>query len=154
MHLGMNNTDGFDKDFPAQNTATGYTKFIENGEVKWNNNQFTRIMRGSPSGGIYSTIDDMMKYASAIRNQKLFPLAFQETLMQPRPELNVPFHSYLFFNSTDQSDRYVFHTGDGQGTNCYFKMYLDTGYTYIILSNMNSPSAKILADVLDQLMSN
>jgi CubicO group peptidase (beta-lactamase class C family) len=151
--LGMNNTDGFDKDFPAQNTATGYTKFIENGEVKWNNNQYTRIMRGSPSGGIYSTVEDLMKYASAIRNNKLFPHRFQETLINPRPELNVPFHSYLFFNSTDQNDNYVFHSGDGQGTNCYFKMYLDSGYTYIILSNMNSPSAKILGDVLDQLLS-
>ena len=95
-----------------------------------------------------------MKYASAIRNHKLFPLAFQETLMKPRPDLTVPFHSYLFFNSTDENHRYVFHSGDGQGTNCYFKMYLDSGYTYIILSNMNSPSAKILADVLDQLLSN
>ena len=152
--LGMSDTDGFDKDFPALNTATGYTKYIENGEVKWNNNQYTRIMRGSPSGGIYSTIEDLMKYASAIRNIKLFSHSFQETLMQPCPELNVPFHSYLFFNSTDQNDRYVFHSGDGQGTNCYFKMYLDSGYTYIILSNMNSPSARILADVLDQLLSN
>jgi len=152
--LGMNDTDGFDKDFPALNTATGYTKYIENGMVKWNNNQYTRIMRGSPSGGIYSTMEDLMKYASAIRNNMLFPHSFQETLLQPRPELNVPFHSYLFFNSTDQNDRYVFHSGDGQGTNCYFKMYLNWGYTYIILSNMNSPSAKILADVLDQLLSN
>jgi CubicO group peptidase (beta-lactamase class C family) len=151
--LGMNNTDGFDKDFPAQNTATGYTKVIDNGEVKWNNNQYTRIMRGSPSGGIYSTAEDLMKFASAIRNNKLFSPEYQEILIKPRPELSVSFHSYLFFNSTDQNNRQISHSGDGQGTNCYFKMFLDSGYTYIILSNMSRPSANILAVVLDQLLS-
>ena len=41
---GMVNTDGFDKDIPVKNRATGYTKVYENGAVNWNNHQFTRIM--------------------------------------------------------------------------------------------------------------
>lgn len=150
--LGMSNTDGYDKDFPAPNTATGYTKVIDNGVIKWNNNLYTRVMRGSPSGGIYSTADDLMKFAFAIRNHQLFSPEYQEMLVQSRPELNVPFHGYLFFNAGAKTNRQVSHSGDGQGANCYFKMYLDSGYSYIILSNMSRPSANILADVLDQLL--
>lgn len=151
---GMLNTDGYDKDIPVKNRATGYTKVYENGEATWNNHQFTRIMRGSPSGGIYSTVEDMLKFDIAIRSNKLLSPEYSEILLKGRPELNASFHSYGFFNSEGAAGRELRHKGDGQGMNSHFKMYLDSGYTYIILSNYSPPSANIVASVLDQLINN
>ena len=149
---GMVNTDGFDKDSPVKNRATGYTKVYENGSVTWNNHQFTRIMRGSPSGGIYSTIEDMLKFDIAIRSNILLSPEYSEILLEGRPELNASFHSYGFFNSKGAAGRELRHKGDGQGMNCHFKMYLDSGYTYVVLSNYSPPSANIVANVIDQLL--
>ena len=151
---GMMNTDGFDKDVPVKNRATGYTKVYQNGEVGWNNHQFTRIMRGSPSGGIYSTAEDLLKFDIALESNKLLSEEFMEILLKGRPELNASFHGYGFFNHEGVSGREISHKGDGQGINCNFKMYLDAGYTYIVLSNYSQPSANIVANVIDQLFSN
>ena len=149
---GMINTDGYDKDIPVNNRATGYTKVYEDGVVSWNNHQFTRIMRGSPSGGIYSTVEDMLKFDKAIRSNKLLSPEYSEILLEGRPELNASFHSYGFFVSDGAAGRVASHKGDGQGMNCQFKMYIDSGYTIVILSNYSAPSANIVANVIDQLI--
>lgn len=151
--VGMFNTDGYDKDYPVINRATGYTKVYENGEVKWNNHQFTRIMRGSPSGGIYSTVEDLMIFDEAIRTNMLLSAEYTDILIKGRPELNVSFHGYGFFNAEGVAGRELSHKGDGQGMNCHFKMFLDSGYTYIVLSNYSPPSANIVAKIIDQLIS-
>lgn len=151
---GMTNTDGFDKDRPVKNLATGYTKMYENGEVYWNNHQYTRIMKGSPSGGIYSTVDDLFKYDMAIRSNKLLSPDYSRILYAGRPELNTPYHSYGFFVSEGVAGRVASHQGDGRGVNCQFKMYLDSGYTIIVLSNYSQPSANIVTNVIEQLIIN
>jgi hypothetical protein len=75
----------------------GLAKVIDDGAVNWNNNLYIRVIRGSPIGGIYSTGDDLMRFAFAIRNHQLFSPEYQEMLVQSHPVLNVPFHVYLFF---------------------------------------------------------
>jgi CubicO group peptidase (beta-lactamase class C family) len=151
---GMANTDGFDKDSPVKNRATGYTKVYQNGKAGWNNHQFTRILRGSPSGGIYSTAEDLLIFAEAIRSNKLLSRKYTEILLQGRPELNASFHGYGFFNAEGAAGLELSHKGDGQGMNCHFKMFPETGYTFVVLSNYSSPSANIIANVFDQLIAN
>lgn len=151
---GMYNTDGYDKDYAVINRATGYTKVYENNLIRWNNHQFTRIVRGSPSGGIYSTAEDLLLFANAIDSNKLLPSDYDDFLMEGKPELNVSFHSYAFFISTGAAGRIASHKGDGRGTNCHFIMYLDSGYTIIILSNYSAPSANIVENIIEQLMMN
>ena len=152
--IGMINTDGFDKDSPVINRATGYTKVYENGVANWNNHQYTRIMKGSPSGGIYSTTEDILKFAIALESNKLLSPEYTEILLEGRPDLNASFHSYGFFISNGIAGRVASHKGDGRGMNCQFKMYLDLGYTFIILSNYSAPSANIVANIIDQLITN
>ena len=74
--------------------------------------------------------------------------------MEGRPDLNASFHSYGFFISNGIAGRVASHKGDGRGMNCQFKMYLDLGYTFIILSNYSAPSANIVANIIDQLITN
>lgn len=71
---GMQNTYGFSKDEPVENRATGYTKQFDKEKITWNNHQFTKIMKGSPSGGVYSTSEDLFKFAVALSNGKIIPM--------------------------------------------------------------------------------
>ncbi len=148
----MVNTGGFYKDRPIENRATGYSKIYENGKAAWDNHQFTRVMRGSPSGGVYSTIEDMLKFDIALRTDKLLSHKYSKLFFEGRPELNASFHSYGFFISKGNAGLVASHQGDGRGVNCQFKMFLDSGYTIVVLSNYSQPSANIVANVIDQLI--
>lgn len=149
---GMLNSGGFFKDRPVKNRATGYSKIYEEGKINWDNHQFTRIMRGSASGGVYSTVGDLYKFDKAIRANKLLSEKNTELLYEGHPELNTSFHSYAFFINNNNAGRILNHKGDGRGMNCQFKMYLDSGYTFIVLSNYSAPSANIVANVFEQLV--
>ena len=151
---GMNNTGGFYKDRPVENRATGYTKIYENNKVTFDNHHFTRILRGSPSGGAYSTVEDFLKFDIALRTNKLLTVKSTTLLFEGRPELNAGFHSYGFFIEEGNAGKIATHKGDGRGVNAQFTMYLDNGYTFVVLSNYSRPSAKIMSDIINALINN
>lgn len=151
---GMNNTGGFYKDRPVKNCATGYTKLYENDTVSFDNHQYTRIMRGSPSGGAYSTVEDFLKFETALRTNKLLSIENTKLLFEGRKELNVDFHSYGFFIGETSAGKVASHKGDGRGVNAQFNMYLDKGYTFVVLSNYSRPSADLMADIISSLINN
>lgn len=149
---GMNNTGGFYKDRPVKNRATGYTKIYENAGVTFDNHQFTRVLRGSPSGGAYSTVEDFLKFDLALRTNKVLSASGTEHIFKGRPELNAGFHSYMFFVEEGDAGKVATHSGDGTGVNAQFNMYLDKGYTFVVLSNYSRPSGKIVADIISALI--
>ena len=150
----MNNTGGFYKDRPVKNRATGYTKIYENTGVTFDNHQYTRVLRGSPSGGAYSTVEDLLKFDVALREHKLLSAENTALLFTGRPELNAGFHSYGFFIEEGDAGKIVSHSGDGRGVNAQVTMYLDKGYTFGVLSNYSRPSGKIIADIITALINN
>lgn len=149
---GMTNSGGFDKDRPVKNRATGYTKIWQNEDFIWTDHQGTRILKGCPSGGVYSTAEDLLLFDLALQNNKLLSPENTKLLFTGFPELNASFHSSCFFLSNNSSGQTASHQGDGSGVNCQFKKYVSQGYTAIVLSNYSPPSANIVADVIDQMM--
>ena len=152
MPSGMLNSGGYYKDRPLTDRATGYTKIYGNKGIEWDNNHFTRIMRGTASGGVYSTAEDLIKFSNAIKSEKLLSKEYNKLLFEGRPELNASFHSYAFFLNSSSKGKVLSHKGDGRGMNCQFKMYIDSEYTIVVLSNYSAPSANIVANVITQLM--
>jgi hypothetical protein len=122
--------------------------------VTFDNHQFTRVLRGSPSGGVYSTVEDFLKFDIALRTNKLLSVESTKLLFKGRPELNAGFHSYGFFIEEGDAGNIATHRGDGRGVNAQFNMYLDNGYTFVVLSNYSRPSAKIMADIISALINN
>lgn len=92
------------------------------------------------------------KFNIALRSNKLLSPEYTKILFEERPELNVSFHSYGFFLSNSEVGRVASHKGDVRGINCQFKMFLDSGYTVVVLSNYSQPSANIVANVIDQMI--
>lgn len=148
----MTNSDFFEKDRPVLNRATGYIKEVKDSSVQWQNNRFTRVMKGGPSGGSYSTVEDLLKFDIALRNNRLLNSKYTQMILSAKPELNSPFYGYGFFINESPAGRIASHGGDGSGISCQYKMYLDIGYTVIILSNYNVPAANIVDEVIHQML--
>jgi CubicO group peptidase (beta-lactamase class C family) len=149
---GMANTDAYEKDRPVPNRATGYMKVDTGAGPEWMNNRYTRVMKGGPSGGSFSTAEDLLKFDVALRGHRLLSPQYTELVLSPKPEVGSPFYGYGFFVSESGAGRVAHHSGDGSGIEATFRMYLDAGYTVIVLSNYNRPAASIVDRVLHQLI--
>lgn len=67
---GMTATDSYLRDPGPPNRATGYTR-RDAADGAWRENTAMLPGRGSPAGGGYSTVDDLKRFADALRSGKL-----------------------------------------------------------------------------------
>ncbi|HEX6904058.1 MAG TPA: serine hydrolase domain-containing protein [Thermoanaerobaculia bacterium] len=68
---GMTGTGAFDLDDPVANRAVGYTRRNPRGPASdggRRSNLFLTAFKGSPAGGGYSTVDDMLRLDAALRS--------------------------------------------------------------------------------------
>ena len=149
---GMTNSGDWSKDQPVLNRAAGYTKEPTDSGARWWTNIVTRVMKGSPSGGCYSTGPDLLRFAIALRAHKLLSPEYTEIVLSGKPEINAPNAGYGFYVSEGAAGRIAQHSGDGRGINAEFSIYLDAGYTLIVLSNYNRPAADIVEQVIHQML--
>jgi CubicO group peptidase (beta-lactamase class C family) len=127
--LGMENTDFYEADVPTENLASGYTRDPENESAPRRNNIYTRPARGSSAGGGYSTAGDLLKFANALKSGKIKNPAFEKDAPQPR---DAPFASMPG----------VGVAGGAPGLNAVLESGLPGGYTILVMSNYDPPSAE------------
>jgi D-alanyl-D-alanine carboxypeptidase len=122
---GMKDTESLRSDSKEPRMAKGYT--TPTGTDKWVNNFDTLPRRGSSAGGGYSTVGDMLKFANAIENGTLkAPESLQKG---ERSMIAAMFKGGLGF------------AGGAPGINAIIESRLPGGYTLIVLSNYDPPSA-------------
>jgi len=125
---GMNNSDHYEMDVPTPNLAIGYTKMDEEGQLvkgPRRSNLFLIGVKGSPAGGGYSTVGDMLKFCTALRNHKLLNPKYTELVLQPARART----------AEEAKPRQFGHAGGAPGVGAIFKMYLDLDYVSVVLSN-------------------
>ena len=112
---GMENTDSYEVDVVTPNLAMGYRRDANGVRVS---NVYTTPARGSSAGGGYSTAEDLLKFTIALRTNKL--LSEAQTKRTLPGGLGV--------------------AGGAPGINA--ELEIDPGgYTVIVLSNYDPPSA-------------
>ncbi|MFT3746252.1 MAG: serine hydrolase domain-containing protein [Pyrinomonadaceae bacterium] len=116
---GMASSDSYAMDELPANTAVGYMS-PERG--KHSPNTPMQPARGSSAGGGYSTADDMLRFANALRAKKLV----------------IPDDNGGFPAEFDAAG----FAGGSPGVNAVFATNGKTGYTIIVLSNFDPPSAE------------
>lgn len=125
--LGMKDTDHFADDARTPNLATGYTRQRDAGGTPdaagLAPNHGSRPMRGSPAGGGYSTLDDLLRFTRAIRAGRLVP----ESLAKDFPDLRPQGQPGIGFG------------GGAPGINA--SVELNGPYTIIVLANLDPPAA-------------
>jgi CubicO group peptidase (beta-lactamase class C family) len=123
---GMENTDSYEVDANVPNLATGYLR-NESGERV--SNVYTKPARGSSAGGGYSTLEDLLKFTIALQNNKLLS-----------PENSRKLGGGLGI------------AGGAPGINAALEFNQASGYTIIVLSNYDPPSAGNVSEQIRKLI--
>lgn len=127
--LGMTDTKFYESDKPTPNVAEGYTKNSPNqiDKNRRQNNFDTRPARGSSAGGGYSTLADMLKFSLALQNGKV----------------HLP---------NQQNFSGIGIAGGAPGINAMLEVMPQSGYTIVVLSNYDPPSAGTVSKELRNLV--
>ncbi len=139
---------GFDElDHLEPNTARGYVKEQEDETVSWRSNQLNCSWKGTPAGGAYSTVEDLLKFERALKENLLVSPETKALLFAPKEKLGARSYGYGFSVRQFDGQLKVGHTGGYVGINNAFSMYLNNDYTVIILCNIDLISGSAVSDI-------
>jgi len=158
---GMKNTFFYEPDNKSPHIAIGYTIFDGTGRRQPGARKETRVLpiakhRGGPAGGGYSTVEDLLKFANALHNHKLLNAKSTDLIMTRKIDVGNAQagsnkYGYGFYDEIFKGTRIVGHGGDFPGVNTRFEMYINSGYTVIVLSNYDHPAAQRVAAKLREM---
>jgi len=143
----MSNTDTYHRDSYVENLAVGYTNMNRNDPegkgYKWNN-AYMLSPRGTPAGGAYSTVEDLLKFDTALRSHKLLKSNYTQYLLsrfQGSP--STP------FVLPKKTSRVV---GGAPGVSAFWGMDFQSSYSIIVLSNYDLPVATEVAEEIIRML--
>jgi CubicO group peptidase (beta-lactamase class C family) len=99
---------------------------------------------GDAAAGGYSTATDLLKFADALTKHRLLDRAHTRLLTTGTVPSPWGKYGYGFVDTVDAGVRRIGHTGDSPGTNGTLSIW-ESGYTVVVLSNMDPPTATRLA---------
>ena len=121
------------------------------GELK--NNLFMHVVKGGPAGGGYSTVEDLLRFSSALMNNKLLSPKYTELMITGKVQTdpNV-MYCYGFRNRVENGHHIVGHTGGFPGINGYLGIFTDLGYTVVVLSNIDEGNSEVVPFIEELLV--
>jgi CubicO group peptidase (beta-lactamase class C family) len=137
---GMASTDSFEADVVVANLAEGYTHRwepgAEVGDGPRRRNIYSRPARGSAAGGGYSTAEDLLRFANALRGDTLLSPEWTDWMLsgvepggerQPRDQGGLGF------------------AGGAPGISATLEIDLGRDTTVVVMSNYDPPAATDIA---------
>jgi CubicO group peptidase (beta-lactamase class C family) len=155
---GMSNTDSYEKDANTPNLAIGLTRMNSNGQPEpttpRRENTSSRPAKGSPAGGGYSTVGDLLKFVVALQNHQLLNKKFTEIVTTGKIEVGGPMgkYAYGFGDKIFNGKHIVGHNGGAPGIAANLDIFPELGYTSIILSNYDPPAVMPLIMKIRELI--
>lgn len=140
---GMKSSGSFPITQKVPNLAIGYMREDDGGPLKPNTASLP--WRGSSAGGGDSTVGDLLRFDQALRNNKLVSAELTRTITTgkvspPRFPGNAKY-AYGFGDKDSGGDRVVGHNGGAPGMNAQLDIHWNTGYTVVVLANLDPPVA-------------
>jgi CubicO group peptidase (beta-lactamase class C family) len=144
---GMNSTDSLPEDRNAPDRSIGYTKF--GGGTTWKPNSDTLPYRGTSAGGGYSTVGDLLAFATAVQDHKLLDAHYTDLLTTGHTQIvESEKYAYGFMDKTEAGVRSFGHGGGAPGMNGDLRIYPASGYVIVVLANLDPPAASRPADFI------
>jgi CubicO group peptidase (beta-lactamase class C family) len=103
------------------------------------------VIRGGPAGGGYSTVEDLVRFAEALKAGKLVSQETFRLLTTPKPEVNSPRYGFGF--GADPGTGVVGHNGGFSGISSNLDIFQGTGYVAVVLSNYGDASQPIVEEI-------
>jgi D-alanyl-D-alanine carboxypeptidase len=142
---GMTGTASEPEDQVVAERSVGYWRPAGS----WQPNTDTLPYRGTSAGGGYSTVEDLLKFATALQTHKL--LNAQHTEMLTTGKVDTPGggkYAYGIQDSMTNGTRCFGHGGGAPGMNGDLKICPGPGYVIAVLSNLDPPAASRVADFI------
>ncbi len=137
--------------------AIGYTELSPEGKMTPGNRRPSERFstdRGSAAGGGITTCQDMLNFMEALRNNQLVSAEMKSILLTERTAGHRPGEQYAygFITRTTGDERVVGHSGGFPGVDAQVDMYLDGGWTVVVLANyegVGEPVARRMQTLLE-----
>jgi CubicO group peptidase (beta-lactamase class C family) len=140
---GMTSTGSEPEDKAVPNRSVGYTKMDS---TVWAPNTDTLPYRGTSAGGGYSTVEDLARFAEALKNHKLLDAQYTEMLTTGKPGTPDNSYAYGFEDRLINGMRCFGHGGGAPGMNGDLRVCPDSGYVVAVLANLDPPAATRVSD--------
>jgi CubicO group peptidase (beta-lactamase class C family) len=131
---GMFDTDSDLLDRDPPNTATGYTR--TDGDLR--SNLFSHVIRGSPAGGGFSTVADLLNFSRALLAHGLLSAEMTELALHGKVDCDPIIggrYGYGFLDRIVDGLRVVGHFGGFAGISTGLDIYPEHGWTVVVLAN-------------------
>jgi CubicO group peptidase (beta-lactamase class C family) len=141
---------------PREPYAPGYTFTREGGktELSRDRNDFALPATGTPAGGGYSTVADLVSFARALRDGILVPKELLALMLTPHVATDRGTRYGYGFELTIRKGETVFgHNGHHLGISAQLDVYQESGTIVAVLSNYDPPGAPVVATRLGELSS-
>src|SRR6266849_1679160 len=105
-----------------------------------------RSVGNTKSGGGYSTVEDLLRFANELRNHKLLDARHTELLTTGK--MDTPMggkYAYGFIDQTSGGARCFGHGGGAPGMNGDLRICPQSGYVIAALANLDPPAAQRIA---------
>ena len=132
---GMTSTGNAPEHEVLPRRAVGY---MRKGDA-WVPNSDTLPYRGMAAGGGYTTVGDMLKFAQALESGKL--LSKRMLTEATKSQMQEGWYGFGFIAVGEGPLRRFGHGGDHNGMCADFRVFPESGYVLISLSNIDPPSA-------------
>ncbi|MGH7552787.1 MAG: serine hydrolase [Longimicrobiales bacterium] len=128
--------------------SVGYMR--QQGTGGWTPNTNTLPYRGTAAGGGYSTVGDLMRFASALMGHKLLNAENTSLLITGKIDTGGGrMYAYGFDDARKDGIGAVGHGGGAPGMNGDLRIYPQSGYVVAVLSNLDPPAAGQVSAFLD-----
>ena len=142
---GMTSTASEPEEQTVAERSVGYTRF---GGPDWRPNTDTLPYRGTSAGGGYSTVEDLLRFATALQTHKLLNAQNTEMLTTGKVNAGGGKYAFGFQDSMINGTRCFGHGGGAPGMNGMLQICPGPGYVIAILANMDPPAASRVADFI------
>ncbi len=150
---GMKDTDAYSQDSVVSNRAVGYTRLPERPggpKTEPRPNIYSLPAHSSSAGGGYSTAEDLLRFAQAMRAEKLLSPDSTDWFFSDRARPPAPGGAARASAGSRKRSGGRGAAGGTDGVNAVLEIDLDTGYTVVVLSNLDPPSAERVSRTLRQ----
>jgi len=140
----MTSTGSEPEDKAIPDRSMGYTKIGS----AWAPNTDTLPYRGTSAGGGYSTVEDLTRFAEAIKNHKLLDVLYTGMLTTGKPGTPNMSYAYGFEDRLVHGIRCFGHGGGAPGMNGDLNICPETGYVVAVLANLDPPAATRVSEFI------
>lgn len=112
----------------------------------WQPNADTLPYRGTAAGGGYTTVEDLVRFATALQTFTLLDAAHTELLTRGKVEGGPGGYAYGFGDVDAGGVRWIGHNGGAPGMNGDLRIFPDSGYAIAVLANQDPPAADRISE--------